>query len=116
MQRNNLAMILLLGFAVVGLAVAAEPPSSSAPASTDKVKIDFGTLDKDSNGSLSKEEVKAVAELTVQFDTLDADHDRVLSHAEFLRWHGASTSAGKPRDPTTVPGGSAGAQHMPERD
>lgn len=116
MQRNNLAMILLLGFAVAGLAIAAEPPSAAAPASTDKVKIDFGTLDKDADGSLTKEEVKAVAELQPLFDTLDADHDRVLSQPEFQRWRGASTSAGKARDPTTVPGGSAGAQHMPERD
>ncbi len=111
MQRNHLAIFLLLGFAAASVAIAAEPR-----ASTDKVKIDFGTLDKDADGSLTKEEVKAVAELQPLFDTLDADHDRVLSQPEFQRWRGASTSAGKARDPTTVPGGSAGAQHMPERD
>jgi len=101
----------LFALAAAGLAIAGEEPIPTAA-----VKIDFVTVDKDSNGSLSKEEVKAVTDLTGQFDTLDADHDRVLSRAEFQRWHRANTSAEEPRDPTTVPGGSAGAQHMPERD
>lgn len=112
MKPNTSAFCLLLGIAATGAAIADEKP----PASTETVKIDFITLDKDSSGSLSKEEVSAVAALTGQFDTLDADHDRALSRPEFQRWYRANTSAEEPRDPTTVPGGSAGAQHMPERD
>lgn len=101
----------LLAIAATGPAIADEAATSS-----ETVKIDFLTLDKDANGSLTGEEVKAVTELAAQFDTLDADHDRALSRTEFQRWHRANTTAEEPRDPTTVPGGSAGAQHMPERD
>lgn len=102
---------LLLGITMTGVAIGSEEPTS-----TQAVKIDFVTVDKDSSGSLSRDEVKAVTGLTEQFDTLDADHDRALSRAEFLRWERANTSGEQSRDPTTVPGGSAGAQHMPERD
>lgn len=104
-------VISLLAIAAGGVAVADEKPTA-----TETVKIDFTTLDKDSNDHLSREEVKAVTELTGQFDTLDADHDLALSRMEFQRWHRANTSGEEPRDPATVPGGSAGAQHMPERD
>ncbi|MDQ2640242.1 MAG: hypothetical protein M3Y79_06655 [Pseudomonadota bacterium] len=110
-MKPSTCAVPLLALAAAALAIADEEPTA-----TEAVKIDFVTVDKDSNGSLSKEEVKAVTDLTGQFDTLDADHDRGLSRAEFQRWHRANTSTAEPRDPTTVPGGSAGAQHMPERD
>jgi hypothetical protein len=47
------------------------------------------------------------------FDTLDVNHDGFLSPAEFQAWPRAlKTTDPAKRDPGTVPGGSAGAQHM----
>ncbi len=110
-MKPSIFLASLVGIAAASMSIAAEQPIS-----TESVKIDFVTLDKDSSGSLSKEEVKAVSDLTGQFDTLDADHDRALSRSEFTRWNRANAGKAEPRDPTTVPGGSAGAQHMPETD
>ncbi|HWL62536.1 MAG TPA: hypothetical protein VNQ32_07055 [Steroidobacteraceae bacterium] len=110
-MKSITCAVSLLAIAATSVAMADEQVTS-----TEAVKIDFRTLDQDANGNLSREEVKGVTELTGQFDTLDADHDRALSRPEFQRWHRANTSAEEPRDPTTAPGGSAGAQHMPERD
>jgi hypothetical protein len=45
---------------------------------------------------------------------LDSNHDGYLSPEEFQAWPRAlKTKSTAARDPATVPGGSAGAQHMP---
>lgn len=71
----------------------------------------FISLDADKDGRLSDAEAKSTPALYAQFDALDKDKDGHLSVAEFA----ASTATGKsaPVDPTTLPGGSNGAQHMP---
>ena len=102
MRMRIRALSLLLVFAVAN---AAAPESS---------KLDFEKVDKDANGLLSKEETLSVAELEAEFATLDADHDGFLSASEFSKWNRAGKVTPPPRDPTTVPGGSAGGQHMPK--
>jgi EF hand len=86
------------------------PAQSTAPAEV--VKIDFAALDKDANGRISKKEVEPVPDLEGVFDKLDTDHNGSLSSAEFAHWNRAGKATPVPRDPTTAPTGSAGAQHM----
>jgi hypothetical protein len=105
-----LATLLIAGMAQAQMSSSSRKP----PPSTDTTKIDFITVDKDANGVLSKEESKAVADLDSSFAALDADHDDVVSPAEFTKWKRAGKIVGaKPPDPATAPSGSAGAQHMP---
>ena len=72
----------------------------------------FISLDADNDGRLSDVETKVTPLLYAQFDALDKDKDGFLTVVEFA----ASTATGKPApvDPTTLPGGSNGAQHMPK--
>jgi hypothetical protein len=110
----------LLTLTAAGLTQAQAPVVKQAPtekpATPDVAKIDFATLDKDANGNLSKQEVLPVPELEGVFATLDTDHNGSVSAVEFSHWSRAGKSTPVPRDPTTAPGGSAGAQHMPKRD
>jgi len=69
---------------------------------------DFGKLDRNGDGKISLAEAKGNANLEVNFESLDRNRDGFLSLEEFGR-----TSV--PADPSTAPGGSAGAQHMPKR-
>lgn len=87
------------------------PAQNAAPAEV--VKIDFATLDKDASGGVSKKEAEPVPDLEGEFDQLDSDHNGSLSSAEFAHWNRAGKATPVPRDPTTAPSGSAGAQHMP---
>ena len=92
-----------------GVAVAATLPLfAQAPK-----LIEFRTLDANHDGRISSEEAKANADLKANFDMLDRNHDGFLTPDEFASWSFAS-KAGQPKiDPTTLPSGSAGAQHMP---
>jgi hypothetical protein len=113
MKIRTATFIPLVTLAIAGV-VQAQAPASTKPPPTDTTKIDFVTVDKDQNGSLSKEESKAVGDLDSSFAQLDADKDEVVSKTEFLKWKRAGKIAGaKVPDPTTAPSGSAGAQHMP---
>jgi Ca2+-binding EF-hand superfamily protein len=76
--------------------------------------VAFATLDTNKDGKISRQEALAAPDLYDAFDKLDVNHDGFLSPAEFQAWPRAL----KPkdpvvRDPSTAPGGSAGAQHMP---
>lgn len=112
----NIRTSTFLALAALATAAVAQkaPAPASKPPSTDTTKIDFITVDKDANGTLSKEESKAVADLDSAFAQLDSDHDDVITPAEFTKWKRAGKIVGaKPPDPATAPSGSAGAQHMP---
>lgn len=76
--------------------------------------VAFATLDTNHDGKISKEEALAAPDLSDAFDRLDLNHDGFLTPAEFHAWpRAAKTKAAEPLDPSTAPGGSAGAQHMP---
>ncbi|MET0280321.1 MAG: hypothetical protein ABW278_04240 [Steroidobacteraceae bacterium] len=110
-SASKAALFVVLAMAGAGHAQTPAVKPKPAPAAP---KIDFVTLDKDANGGLSKEETKVIAELNRQFEQLDADHDELVSPAEFARWNRAGKITGAPApDPATAPSGSAGAQHMP---
>ena len=111
---NITGRTLLLLACVAGLVHAQTPPANPAP--PEVAKVDFAALDKDANGKLSKTEVQPVADLEGVFDSLDTDRNGSISSVEFSRWSRAGKTTPTPRDPTTAPSGSAGAQHMPKRD
>lgn len=82
----------------------------------DAPKLDFATADEDGDGNISKQEAGKFADLQASFDLLDVDRNQALSPTEFARFSRAGSPAPKvPADPTTAPGGSAGAQHVPDR-
>jgi hypothetical protein len=74
--------------------------------------VDFNQIDSNHDGRLSEVEARAVPELHVEFEMLDANHDGYLSAEEFQAWPRAKKM--KARDPGTAPGGSSGAQHLPQ--
>lgn len=111
---------LLLPLLVCTLA-SAEDQKTDVPAAADKpvmtaetTPIDFITVDKDASGALSVEETAALTDLHDAFQKLDVDRNMSLSPAEYANWSRAGKLQGEKRDPATVPGGSAGAQHRPE--
>jgi hypothetical protein len=75
--------------------------------------VAFATLDTNKDGKISRQEALAAPDLYDAFDALDLNHDGFLSPTEFQAWPRAlkAPEAAKP-DPSTAPGGSAGAQHM----
>jgi hypothetical protein len=75
--------------------------------------IAFSTLDTNKDGRISRSEAHADPELEMEFDMLDVNHDGFLSPAEFQAWPRALKTNASRHDPSTGPGGSAGAQHMP---
>lgn len=117
MKTNYRTITLLATMAAAGMLHAQEPaakPAASAPTKINEpVKIDFAAVDKDANGQLTREEAVAVTELDTAFESLDANSDKSITPVEFAKWPLAGKAAAIPRDATTAPGGSAGAQHMP---
>jgi Ca2+-binding EF-hand superfamily protein len=75
--------------------------------------IAFSTLDTNKDGKISPSEARADPDLYASFEMLDVNHDGFLSPQEFQAWPRALKTKDATRDPTTVPGGSAGSQHMP---
>ncbi len=75
--------------------------------------IAFGTLDTNKDGRISPSEARTDPDLYASFEMLDLNHDGFLSPQEFQAWPRALKTKDATRDPTTVPGGSAGSQHMP---
>lgn len=74
--------------------------------------VDFQKLDQNHDGKLSQLEAQKDPELSTQFDKLDVNHDGYLSIAEFAAWPRAKRT--QTPDPSTAPGGSSGAQHLPK--
>jgi hypothetical protein len=75
--------------------------------------VAFATLDTNHDGKISRKEALAAPDLADAFDKLDTNHDGFLTPAEFQAWPRAVKSSNAAvRDPSTAPGGSAGAQHM----
>jgi hypothetical protein len=110
-RAHVVSLLFALGFA--GIAGAQAPVQVPKTASPELPKLDFAKVDKDANGRLSKQEARAVAELEAAFAVLDTDHDGSITTVEFSHWSRAGKAEMAPRDPTTAPSGSAGAQHMP---
>jgi EF hand len=116
----------ILALAVVGAVNAQDPASQTTPAAraptvaratvarTPDVAagIDFATIDSNSDGKVTLEEVRYIDDLAAAFEQLDINRDKQLSPAEFAHWGRASKSK-EQLDPTTAPSGSNGAQHMP---
>jgi Ca2+-binding EF-hand superfamily protein len=97
---------LLLAAVPCGLTLAQGAHSELKP-------IAFSTLDTNKDGKISRSEARADPGLEASFDMLDLNHDGFLSPQEFKAWPRAAKTQDASQDPTTVPGGSAGSQHMP---
>ena len=107
----------LIPLCIAATALAQEPAAVQEPVDADTPKVDFSEVDVNRDGSINKQEALQTADLQASFDLLDANRDEALSPSEFARWSRAGKVAPKiPEDPSTAPGGSAGAQHMPDRD
>ncbi len=75
--------------------------------------VEFDQLDTNHDGKLSLLEARSVPDLEMDFQSLDVNHDGYLTPDEFQAWPRARKTQASPRDPSTVPGGSNGEQHMP---
>jgi hypothetical protein len=113
MNTTNRTRVIATGVACAlwGLQSMAGNPVPKVP---DGPVLGFGTADKNSDGKITKEESLLVPDLGSAFDMLDSDQDAVLSLAEFSRWSRAAKVEVAGPDPATLPGGSAGSQHMPK--
>ncbi len=94
------------------LACAMTPALHAQAVKPELQALDFDALDKNHDGQISQQEARADAQLAQDFDTLDQNHDGYLSRAEFQAWPRAKQA--KIPDPSTAPGGSSGAQHLPK--
>jgi EF hand len=95
----------------VTLALAIAGVVSVGARAADPTFIDFASVDANKDGKVTVEEVEYIDDLRAAFDSLDVNHDKVLSPAEFAQWKRAAKPL--PLDPSTGVGGSAGSQHMP---
>ncbi len=101
-----------LGFACLLLIAGACQNAFAQGARQELQPVAFATLDTNKDGKISKQEALAAPDLYDAFDALDLNHDGFLTPAEFQAWSRALKSKTPVRDPSTAPGGSAGAQHM----
>jgi len=104
----KIASLLALGILSCVLSVAGRAQT----ARSELQPVDFYQVDSNHDGKLSEVEARSVPELHMEFDMLDVNHDGYLSVEEFAAWPRAKRM--KPRDPGTAPGGSSGAQHLPQ--
>jgi hypothetical protein len=97
--RLALTSVLLVGAALAWSAVhaqaapggaAQEAQPQSAADSTGKMRLSpaqvqqaFRYIDRDSNGSLSRNEIAVFPRIEKHFERIDADHDGAVSPAEF---------------------------------
>jgi Ca2+-binding EF-hand superfamily protein len=73
----TLGFVLLIG-TIAGITTASGQKTSSSPSGA---KLSLTALDKDHDGTVSKEEFLGYME--AQFEKADADHDGTLDKAEF---------------------------------
>jgi hypothetical protein len=92
---KNLVRIGIAGMALA-FAGGALAQGKSGPA-------DFGAVDQNRDGKVSKSEAQAYSELNAQFSTLDADRDSYLSQTEFGKWKPAPASIA----PAPAPGAAS---------
>lgn len=85
--------------------------STEIPAAPPKSTIDFLDVDANKDGKVTPPEVEYIDDLRASFEALDANHDQALTPAEYARW--ARAAKARSVDPSTLPSGSAGSQHMP---
>jgi hypothetical protein len=98
---KNLVRIGVAGVALA-FAGAALAQGKSGPA-------EFGAVDQNKDGKVSKSEAQAYSELNSQFATLDADRDTYLSQTEFGKWKPAPA----PIAPAPAPGAASDAGKAP---
>jgi hypothetical protein len=110
--RHGLYMIVS-GLACSALWTAQSLAGNPAPKVADGPTVDFVKADRNSDGMISKDEALLVPDLTSAFEMLDSDEDEVISRTEFSHWSRAGKVDAPATDPATLPGGSAGSQHMP---
>ena len=75
--------------------------------------IAFAAVDGNQDGMVSLQEARADADLYENFEMLDRNHDGFLTPAEFDAWPRAARTGASAHDPSTGPGASGGAQHVP---
>lgn len=113
MNTSTIPALILCAAAIPGIS-RGQVATGDAAGTTIAPKIDFTSIDKNTDGRLARDETLGIRDLNEQFAKLDADGDAHLSPTEFLQWSRAGKTAGdKPLQPETVPRGSAGSQHMP---
>jgi len=101
------------GLVVLLLAVPALDLRSAEVAPPAPELVSFQKADLDHDGKISVQEARVIADLAAEFATLDANHDDVLTPAEFGRWARAAEVRDAVPSPATGPSGSNGSQHMP---
>ena len=106
-------MEMAVSLTCLALACATGGPVFAQGVRTELKPIAFSTLDKNKDGKVSLVEARADPGLYAAFSMLDVNHDGFLTPAEFAAWPRALKTS-VTRDPATAPGGSAGAQHMPQ--
>jgi sporulation protein YlmC with PRC-barrel domain len=94
----NLAKPIILSFSLLAFAGASayaqdpsktesstqvQPSTSQGAGTAGGARPEFSSLDKDNDGSLSKEEVAGHPELEANFDKLDSNNDQKLSRSEY---------------------------------
>lgn len=99
----------LLSLALAGAAFAQAP----APAATDSTAqatsmVNFGVIDQNKDGRVSKAEAQSNGELKAAFEKLDVDRDGYLSQQEFSKW----SKAGKSTE--ELPSGAGGGSASPD--
>jgi hypothetical protein len=109
MQITKRIVPIALALTIAAL-VSVETPAAGPKAA--KATIDFFDVDANKDGKVSPEEVAYIDDLRASFEVLDANHDQALTPIEYSHWSRASKTAAV--DPATLPGGSAGSQHMPK--
>jgi Ca2+-binding EF-hand superfamily protein len=95
MKRTQIAMIFASAFALTAVSAFAADTSAtdSSPTLTDKVKAlpgkaknlikpQFSKADKDHDGTLDKDEAKAMPDVDANFDKIDTDKDGTVSRDE----------------------------------
>lgn len=102
MKRSTFE-IAAIAFGFAAVAVAQVPVNPATNPGSEKVAppLQFSVLDTNKDGRVSKDEVKAHAELMSSFGSLDADSDTYLTELEFAKWH--------QKPGAMPPGGSSGS-------
>ena len=92
--------IASVSMAIAGVAMADAPPAApDLDAGSKPAHAQFSSIDTNKDGRISRDEVKANAELNSSFATLDADHDSYLSESEYGKWKSSSMAPGSGKAP-----------------